>query len=375
MNKNIQIVVPNFKSDSVGRYMEELEFKNVLRLEFNHEYHLENTDLIISIFKSGDFRDDSGIYFSNGNFTGLLGVDSNVINFERYPKVNLYASSFAGGASGYPLMFENYKLKEQINILNKDKLFLRSKNLNTLKKIQPNFYLPYAGFFQEKLFRDKRIMQYNNKNNIDDYKKFCDTNKIDLLNVEIKDLYYFVGNKLIKSDFVQKPLAEDLSEKKYLKYFKDQYSKIDEKYIKNYFINSKFQDNLKLYVFITNDSFKKIEKVYLINFSNKKIIFKILNKTHRLKIQNKTKLSKRILILKIRKESFLNTIYNKLPWEDIMIGFQCKILRNPNIYNVKFWHHFTNIYTHSKNVKSKTDCSSCISLTQFFDKEIYENNL
>ena len=34
MNKNIQIVVPNFKSDSVGRYMEELGFKNVLRLEF-----------------------------------------------------------------------------------------------------------------------------------------------------------------------------------------------------------------------------------------------------------------------------------------------------------------------------------------------------
>ena len=42
----------------------------------------------------------------------------------------------------------------------------------------------------------------------------------------------------------------------------------------------------------------------------------------------------KILILKIRKESFLNTVYNKLPWEDLLIGFQCKVLRNPNVYNV-----------------------------------------
>ena len=37
-----------------------------------------------------------------------------MINFERLPKVNFYGSSFAGGASGYPLMFDNYKVEEQI---------------------------------------------------------------------------------------------------------------------------------------------------------------------------------------------------------------------------------------------------------------------
>ena len=31
---------------------------------------------------------------------------------------------------------------------------------------------------------------------------------------------------------------------------------------------------------------------------------------------------KMIISLKIRKESFLNTIYNKRSWEDIAIGFQ-----------------------------------------------------
>ena len=31
-------------------------------------YKLDNTNLNISLFKSGDFREDSGIYFSNGKF-------------------------------------------------------------------------------------------------------------------------------------------------------------------------------------------------------------------------------------------------------------------------------------------------------------------
>ena len=46
-----------------------------------------------------------------------------MINFDRLPKVNFYGSSFAGGASGYPLMFDNYKVEEQIKISLKDKIF------------------------------------------------------------------------------------------------------------------------------------------------------------------------------------------------------------------------------------------------------------
>ena len=80
------------------------------------------------------------------------------------------------------------------------------------------------------------------------------------------------------------------------------------------------------------------------------------------------------LVLKVRKESFLNTIYNKLPWEDLSIGFQCKVLRNPNLYNVNFWQHFTNTYLTSINVRSVTDCASCQSLNHFFDNQIHQNS-
>ena len=78
--------------------------------------------------------------------------------------------------------------------------------------------------------------------------------------------------------------------------------------------------------------------------------------------------------MKIRKESFLNTIYNKRSWEDISIGFQNRQLRVPNIYNSKFWHHFSNVYVSEKYVKSTTNCSNCISLNQDIHNVIFNNS-
>ncbi len=162
INKKIPIIVPNFVTKSTEKFIQELGFKNIHVLDFNIQYNLEGSDLIISLLKSGDFREDSGIYFSNGEFTGLLGVDANMLNFERFPNVDFYASSFAGGASGYPLMFDNFQLEEKIKMSLRDKNFLKKKNFNYLKKISPNYFMPYAGFFSEKLKRDK-IININNK--------------------------------------------------------------------------------------------------------------------------------------------------------------------------------------------------------------------
>ena len=84
---------------------------------------------MLSILKSGDFREDSGIYFSNGDFDCLFSVDTSSINFDRLPNVDLFASSFAGGASGFPLMFETIKKEEKRKILIKNKNFIKTNNL------------------------------------------------------------------------------------------------------------------------------------------------------------------------------------------------------------------------------------------------------
>jgi len=373
IDKNIPIVVPKFISDSTGIFMEDLGFKNIIRLEFEQQFNLQGTELIFSILKSGDFREDSGIYFSNGNFSSLFDVDSNMINFEKLPTVDLYGSSFAGGASGYPLMFENYTRKEQTQIGIKNKNFLKIKKFENLKKIKPKYFSPYAGFFEETLKRDLRIKKNNQKNMILDYKKFCENKNIKLLNFEKNDNYIFKGSKLKISQEINRDYFIDIDSEKYLDYYKREYDKIDYKYIKKYFVDSNFKEKLFLYIILTDDNFNPSNVCFFIDFSKGKIIFRKIKKIIE---KNALKNEKnRVLILKIRKESFLNTIYNKLPWEDLAIGFQCKIVRNINIYNVNFWHHFTNIYITQKNVRLSSKCNSCFKLSEFFDQNTYQNKI
>ena len=55
---------------------------------------------------------------------------------------------------------------------------------------------------------------------------------------------------------------------------------------------------------------------------------------------------------------------NKLPFEDLLIGFQLRIFREPNFYNTDFWHHFTNVYIDGAYFKFNEPCNSCEKLNQ-----------
>ena len=173
-------------------------------------------------------------------------------------------------------------------------------------------------------------------------KSFAKLKIYKLLDVESNDLYLFNGKKLISSKTVNKQHYKDLNENDYLKFFKKEYSTVDKKYLENYFVKSNFKDNLVVYISLTDDNFKSLNLNYSIDFSGEKIIFKSIDNLSEKKVLN-NKTSKDI-DTKDQKREFLNTIYNKLPWEDLLIGFQCKVIRSPNIYNVNFWYHFTNKY-------------------------------
>ena len=64
---------------------------------------------------------NNGVLHTDIKLDNLLTnyFDTNNINFNKLPKVDLYASSFAGGASGFPLMFENYSIEQKKNIIDK----------------------------------------------------------------------------------------------------------------------------------------------------------------------------------------------------------------------------------------------------------------
>ena len=359
LKKDIPIVVPDFITNSTGLLIKDLGFKNINNLVFENQYQFKDTELIFTIFKSGDLREDSGLFFSAGKFKCLLTVDANNLNFLKLPKVDLFASSFAGGAHGYPLNCENYELEDRKKMILIDKNFIKQTKYKYLKKIKPKYFLPYAGFFQERLKRDEIYIKYNKKNETKDYLNVCKKYDVKLLNPEKFNIFEFKDNNSCKSTRYKGKYFKDLNAEKYLKYFIKKYQKVDFNYIKDYFLNSGFHDDSKLYISLTNENFETEDINFKIIFS-KNIKFFFLNGN----LKDSLEKDDNYLHLKIRKEAFLNTIYNKRSWEDISIGFQNRQFRKPNKYNSDFWYHFSNVYVSKKFVKSITDCSSCISLNQ-----------
>ena len=362
IKKNIPIVIPNFLSNSVSKFLKSMNFNNIKNFDFLETFNLKKTELNFMILKSGDFRDDSGLYFTAGNTSFILNVDSNNLNSHYLPKINVYAASYAGGASGFPLIFENYTESEKKNILLKNKKIFKSIRLKELKITNANYFLPYAGNFDEKLTKNQYIKKNNQKNTI---KEYIDAkNNFLTLNTNKYNEFQFFNGKLQDQKKTKNIKFQEPKESQYELNFKNTYSKITKKEIKNYFFKSNFKDKLILFLNLKNQD--KSSYSIIINFSLPEIKINFYRKKFSKNELNKKFKEKNLNLLMITTqiESFTNIIKNMDSWENLVIGFECKVYRVPNIYNFKFWHHFSNIYVKEKFTKKGVECYSCERLNQ-----------
>jgi len=344
VRKDMHFIVPGFTNDSVRKLLNKFGFYNITSFDFNDYYRFNETDLYFTILKSGDFRDDSGFYFSYGNFNCLSSVDSNDLNFLKFPeKVSLFCSSFAGGASGYPLCFNTIDENKKLEIIDRNISAIKSNVRSQVKICNPSYYFPYAGFFSERAPRDSYIKKHNRKNKTIDYVEFLKNLDVDVLDTSKNDAFLFYGNEIKEINNIER--CNSYSEDPASFYDKEfSYINLSDEFVKDFFKKSNFKDNLKVYFELTNDDFTQINRYIYIDFSDDIIVnfdefdWKSIKDLH--VSNNKT----RLLHIQVREDSFSWVLKNNMPFEDLSIGFQCRIDRKPDIYNIKFWDHFTNVY-------------------------------
>lgn len=357
LDKSKQFIVPNFQTKSCENYLNKLGFFNIIPLDFNDIYEFQK-GIQISILKSGDFRDDSGIYLNLNNNEFLLTVDCNFLNSNILPKgIDFLLTSFAGGASGFPLCFDDYNEDEKNIILNRNKASIKFNVNNYIKHTNPKFYMPYAGMFSENSDRDYYIKQRNLKNTFDDYQKLCLRIGTNILEPNSKRLYVIDRNEILTENLCVDIFSYENTQF-YIDSFKREY-KLSSIKILEYFSKSKFKDSLILQIIPTDDNFNPINDYFFYIDFNNDIYEK--RKLKELKSQvNKCQLS----TFRIRYEILMCVIYNSLPWEDISIGFQLRINRFPNTYESKFWYYFTNEYIAKENIRYSIFCGACTVVNQ-----------
>ena len=183
------------------------------------------------------------------------------------------------------------------------------------------------------------------------------------------DEYFFQGNKLIERKKIIYRKLYKVNKKyisSYIDTIKQNYKNFNEKKVISYFKKSKFKDKLKLFLELTDDNFKSNKNGYLVDFTSNTVQVKKLKSSMLNKLFKNFNYEEKInyLNLKVRKESFFMTVDNFLPFEDLLIGFQCRVNRIPNLYNNNFWHYFSNVYVARKHFRSEKICFSCDTLNQ-----------
>ena len=357
VSKDKKIIVGDFQSKSTEKYLRALGFTNIISLGFNDIYDIV-PNFQISILKSGDFRDDSGIYFNLNGYQVLLTVDCNFLNSNILPQnIDLLMTSFAGGASGFPLCYDNYSIEEKKKVVLRNKLAIKSSVINYLKATSPINYLPYAGMFKEYAKRDEFIKDSNKKNAPIEYEQICNSLNIGYIEPEKNKLIQFrdgvINCQEIDVKYLQK---EDYSF--YINKYKEEYI-YDPSDIISYLKNSGYHSNQILQIIPTNDTFDEIiDEVVFADFKNQ--VFKIISQNDIIDKKEGFKVMK----LSVRREIITCVIENKLPWEDFSIGFQMRVERSPNEYESDFWYHFTNVYINAEHFRYSPYCGSCTVINQ-----------
>lgn len=338
IRKDMKFIVPNFQSKSTEKQLRKFGFNNLILMEFDDVIEFVK-NVNFSMLKSGDFRDDSGFLFEIGNSKILTTVDSNFIDFGRInTDIDIILSSFAGGASGFPLCFDDNTESEKVKIVERNKKAIFSLGISQARSLNCRYFVPYAGFFKESEIRDEYIKKLNLKNTVSDYENFLNKFNIKTLNLLENDFYKFNGRLIKDSMNLDFPLMDEPPISYYLEKTKNSADVVCKEDIINYFSNSNFNDKLLLNIELTNDIFEPTGECYQIKFSEDKQP-QCFNEKKYIKIEDY-----RILNIQARQYEFKDVIKCRKPWEDLSIGFQLRITRNPNIYNSKFWDYFTNEY-------------------------------
>jgi CMP-N-acetylneuraminate monooxygenase len=358
LSKETAILTPNFHSGSAENFLRKLGFNNIIPCDFLDIIEL-GENFQISILKSGDFRDDSGIYVcANGNEL-LLTVDSNYLNHHVLPtNIDLLMTSFAGGASGFPLCYENYSEEEKAQVVRRNRNSIKSNVINYMKETSPRYYMPYAGMFAEYSERDSYVKERNAKNAFEEYIQIALHHNVEVLRPESNKRVQFENGEI---EIVEIPNVDYLQKE------------ITSHYISNLKLDYPFNPAI-IIAYLKNSNYKKKQILQLIptddNFNNLagEIIYADFYEGQFKKITEKELIQEKegynVMQMKIRAEVIMCVVSNFLPWEDLSIGFQMRVKRFPNEYEIDFWYHFTNIYIAKENFRYSTYCGACSIINQ-----------
>uniref|UniRef100_A0A3B5M7L0 Cytidine monophosphate-N-acetylneuraminic acid hydroxylase n=1 Tax=Xiphophorus couchianus TaxID=32473 RepID=A0A3B5M7L0_9TELE len=249
----------------------------------------------------------------------LNTVDCTRPNGGRLPeKVDLMMSDFAGGASGFPMTFHGGKYSDswKAEFIKNERKKLLNYKATLVKSLQPRIYCPFAGYFVEAHPSDKYIKDTNIKNRAEDLNAL-----INQLSLNTKTWTPKPG-AVLDLGLALKDSSEAITDPPAnAKIYKDSWEfdlYVDE-------LNSAISSEI-----FKHESWIQFYYSWA-GFQNYNLVVRIVY----IRVKNRIGVMRYVVL------------HGGL-WDDLYIGFQNRISRDPDTYHHKFWNHFqTQLPLHS----------------------------
>ncbi|XP_013006864.1 cytidine monophosphate-N-acetylneuraminic acid hydroxylase isoform X1 [Cavia porcellus] len=276
----------------------------------------------------------------------LNTVDCTRPNGGRLPaKVALMMSDFAGGASGFPMTFSGGKFTEEwkAQFIKTERKKLLNYKAQLVKDLQPRIYCPFAGYFVESHPSDKYIKETNTKNDPNQLNNLIKKNS-DIITWTPRPGATLDLGRLLKDPTDSKGILEPPEGTKIYKdswdfepYLNTLNAAVEDEiflhssWIKEYFTWAGFKNyNLVVRMIETDEDFNPFPGGYdyLVDFLDLSFPKERPSREHPYE-----EIRSRVDVIRY-------VVKNGLLWDDLYIGFQTRLQRDPDIYHHLFWNHF-----------------------------------
>ncbi|MED2255219.1 Rieske 2Fe-2S domain-containing protein [Brevibacillus parabrevis] len=340
-NRKTPIYFPDFPNKRLEEKLTQLGFLNIYPMQFGRTYQI-GTHYKITCFEPSSLWNDAILLIEIDGFRVLnlndAGLNPRIAQY--IGPVDVVASGFSPGASGYPLTWTHLDEAKKDQILENSRLGLLKMLTQAVDLYGAKSLIPFASHFNLWHPTHRNYVKKLRKNTVMDVvEAFKDTaiNVIDLLpgdywNVKENNVTYAKRDrsKLYDQAEVLAYLDKTYRDDHFLEHHPNDYS-ISTTEVEDYFMllnktsEIAYCEDLRICVKVTNiESNQHYFEVYL---EIEKGILKILRSERQyvnLTIELPANILKKI-------------IAENLSWDEAHIGYWCKFSRNPDIYHAGFW--------------------------------------
>ena len=336
-NPHVPLFVPAFDNDYCLPILKRIGLTNVNVAPFN-QWVVFGGVARFMILRDGTGRNDSGILIEYKGHRILNTVDCQNLNNGALPPVDVLLTSFAGGASGYPVCWEDYPDSRRSEIIQKKRQAILLSILDVVTKTRPRIYIPFAGYFTEAHPADHGIRTLNTKNSpqhvAELLHKHCPETVtwipqpgriLDVgLGQQVNCVPAARRGDADEAAYDFEPYLREISESR--KFVPLQTAEG----LKRYFEWAGFRGNMVLHVIETSEDFQNAIREFYVDFNDLSFPSGPPQREHL------------YLRMRCRSDVFRHVLREGLPWEEISIGFQARFVRNSDVYEFDFWDHFQN---------------------------------